>query len=126
MITYACNMKTNAGKCIIVCLCVVVSCSCFQNHIQALKAKVNELFGNKPIENDNTPPLWKLDHNGPAVSHCGDNDDTFYLFGINWRSIGSKVANNWWIIAISSILPFIVFWRIQYNMRNRVIHIIYN
>lgn len=114
-------MKIDAGKCIIVCLCIfVVSCSCFQRHIQALTAKVNELFGKKPCEDDSTPPSWKLDHDRPVVSQCSNNDDKFYLFGINWRSISSKVTNNWWIIAVSSLLPFIVFWRIQYNMRNKV------
>jgi len=115
-------MRIDTGTLILVYLCVlVVSCSCFQKHIQALNAKVNELFGKKVSDDENNiPPVLKPEHIGSSVSQTNNTDDKFHMFGINWRNICSKITNNWWIIAVSSLLPFILFWRIQYNMRNRV------
>ncbi|XP_026813767.1 uncharacterized protein LOC113554218 [Rhopalosiphum maidis] len=117
-------MKTNIGKSLVVCLCVLVaSNSCFQKHIQTLTAKVNRLFGNEPCDVSSTASAWKPNDNDaqPVVSKCNNNtDDRNYLFGVDWRNMSSRIANNWWIIAVSSLLPFIVFWRIQYNMRHRL------
>jgi len=115
-------MRIDTGTLILVYLCVlVVSCSCFQKHIQALNAKVNELFGKKVSDDENNiPPVLKPEHIGSSVSQNNNTDDKFHMFGINWRNICSKITNNWWIIAVSSLLPFILFWRIQYNMRNRL------
>lgn len=115
------KMRIDVGKCIIVYSCLLtVSCSCFHKHIQALTTKVNELFGRKSYEDDTTPPVWKFNNDKPVVSQYNNSDEKLLLFGINWRNISSKMANNWWIIAVSSLLPFIVFWQIQYNMRKKV------
>lgn len=115
-------MKIDVGKCIIVYSCLLaVSCSCFHKHIQALTTKVNELFGRKSYEDDTTPPVWKLNNDKPVVSQFNNSDEKLQLlFGINWTNIRSKMANNWWIIAVSSLLSFIVFWRMQYNMKKKV------
>lgn len=115
-------MKIDAGIYVIIYLCVLAaSCSCFQKYIHTITAKVNELFGKQLCKDDNTPPVWEINPDGlSVVSQCYNTDDKFYMFGVNWKNISSKVANNWWIIAISSLLPFIVFWRIQHNMRKRV------
>ncbi|CAI6351014.1 unnamed protein product [Macrosiphum euphorbiae] len=114
---------TDVGKSFVVCLCVLVaSGSCFQKHIQALTAKVNRLFGNEPCDCVSSSS-WKPNDNDPqpAVSQCNNYTGNRYnLFGVDWRSMGSRIANNWWIIAVSSVLPFIVLWRIQYNMRHRL------
>lgn len=115
-------MRIDVGKCIIVYSCLIaVSCSCFHKHIlQALTAKVNELFGKQSCEGDAAPPAWELDSDGPVASQRGENDEKMQLSDVDWRSICSKIANNWWIIAVSSLLPFVVFWRAQYNIKNRV------
>ncbi|CAH1709664.1 uncharacterized protein LOC114119468 [Aphis gossypii] len=118
-------MKTNIGKSFIVCLCVLVaSSSCFQKHIRALTAKVHSLFGNEPCDDvSSTASTWKPNDNDaqPTVSECNiHTDDRNYLFGVDWRNVSSRIANNWWIIAVSSLLPFFVFWRIQYVMRYKL------
>lgn len=116
-------MKINGGICIMLYLCVLAaSCSCFQKHIHALTTKVNDFFGKKLFKNDNTSPVWDLKQDGQDVaSQCTDTDEKYHLFGINWRSINSKITSNWWIIAVSSLLSIIIFWQIQqYNMRRRV------
>lgn len=114
-------MKINIGKLILIYLCIlVVSCTCFQQHIQALTSKVNELFGKKISNVDNTPPVLKVNQNEPIVPECDKTNNKYYLFGIDWRSISSKITNSWWLIAVSSLLPFIFFWRIQYNMKKKV------
>lgn len=112
---------------VIIYLCVLAaSCSCFQKYIHTITAKVNELFGKQLCKDDNTPPVWEINPDGPpsVVSQCYNTDDKFCMFGINWRNISFKVVNNWWTIymlyAISSLLPFIVYWRIQHNIRKRV------
>ncbi|XP_025209086.1 uncharacterized protein LOC112604326 [Melanaphis sacchari] len=118
-------MKINVGKSFIVCLCLLVaSSSCFQKHIQALAAKVNKLFGNKPCDGvSSTESTWKPNDNDaqPAVLECNNNtNDRNYMFGVDWKNVSSRIANNWWIIAVSSLLPFLVFWRIQYIMRYKL------
>lgn len=121
MITGHSEMKITVGKTLVVCLCMLVaSGSCFQKHIQTLTAKVNRLFWNDQC--DSVSSTCHPDIPPPAVSQCDDytTDDKHHLFGIDWRNVCSKIANNWWIIAVSSLLPFIVFWRIQYNMRQKV------
>lgn len=120
---YKCKMKIDVWKFSLVYLCVlVVSCSCFQNHIQTLTAKVSELFGKKPYKDNSystVTSVGKLDDEivGPQ---CNNTNDTLNFFGNTWRNIRSKIANNWWIIAGSTLLPFIFFWRVQHNMRKRV------
>ncbi|KAL4132346.1 hypothetical protein QTP88_009514 [Uroleucon formosanum] len=118
-------MKTNVGKFFVVCLCVLVaSSSCFQKHIQALTAKVNKLLGNEPCDSvSSTASAWKPENDDaqPAVPQCNNyTGDRYRLFGVDWRNVSCRIANNWWIIAVSSVLPFIVLWRIQYNMRHRL------
>lgn len=115
-------MKTNVGKSFVVCLCLLVaSSSCFQEHIQTLTSKVIRLFGNDPRDSvSSTTSGWKS--NDKPVLQCTNNysNDRYHLLGVDLRYLGSRIANNWLIIAVSSVLPFIVFWRIQYNMRHRV------
>jgi hypothetical protein len=118
-------MKINVWKIVFIYSCILfVSCTCFQKHIQALTSKVNELFGKKLCHDDNTPPILKDE---PIVPHCDKTNNKYYLFGIDWKSISFKITNNWWLIAVSSLLPFILFWRVQYNMRKKVkINFIFN
>ncbi|XP_022167294.1 uncharacterized protein LOC111031581 [Myzus persicae] len=115
-------MKTNVGKSFVVCLCLLVaSSSCFQEHIQTLTSKVIRLFGNDPRDSvSSTTSGWKS--NDKPVLQCTNNysNDRYHLLGVDLRYLGSRIANNWLIIAVSSVLPFIVFWRIQYNMRHRL------
>jgi len=117
-------MKTDFGKSFVVCLCVLIaSSSCFQEHIQALTAKVNRLLGNEPYDSlSSTASAWKSNNNDAqsCTLQCDNSYDRYRLFGYDLRYLGSKIANNWWIIVVSSLLPFIVFWRIQYNIRHNV------
>lgn len=114
-------MKINVAKLILIYLCIlVISCTCFQKHIQAITSKMNELFGKKLCNDDNTPLVFEVNQDEPVVPQCDKTNNKHYLFGIDWRSIRHKIAKNWWIIAVSSLMPFILFWRIQYNMRKKV------
>lgn len=114
-------MKINVWKIILIYSCILlINCTCVQKHIQTLTSKVNELFGRKLCNDDNTPPLLKVTQDESVVPHCDETNNKHYLFGIDWKSISFKITNNWWLIAVSSLLPFILFWRIQYNMRKKV------
>lgn len=112
-------MRTDAGKCIIitVCLlcCAAVNCSSFRKHYQTFAAKVNGLLhGTEPCDDDATtvPPV--LDAGGEPVVAAVPDGEKYRLFGVDWMAVSVKTANNWWIIAVSSLLPFVVLWRIQY------------
>lgn len=117
-------MRINVWKFSLVYISVlVVSCSCFQNHIQSLTDKVNELFGKKPFKDDSYGTVTtegKLDNGETIGPKFNNTNDKLNFFGLTWRTISSKIVNNWWIIAFSTLLPFIIFWRIQYNMKKRV------
>ncbi|XP_015368235.1 PREDICTED: uncharacterized protein LOC107164795 [Diuraphis noxia] len=118
-------MKTDVGKSFVVCLFVLIaSSSCFQEHIQALTAKVNRPPGNVPRERiSSTSPSWESNGNEvgrSCTSQCSYSNERYRLFGYDLRNLVTRIANNWWIIVVSSVLPFIVFWQIKYNMRHNL------
>lgn len=116
------------------CILVAVSCSCLPEHVQTLVSKVYDLFGIKSSQTDRdgttiTPPSLQQEQqpnrdkpNVDSQQPCrGTGDETLCpLFGMDWKNVSSKITNNWWIIAVLSLLPFALFWRVQYNMRKRV------
>jgi len=120
------DMKTDVGKSFIVCLCVLIaSSSCFQEHIQPLTANVKEPLGNVPREriSSTNSPSWESNGNEvrkSCTSQCSYSNERYHLFGYDLRNLVTRIANNWWIIVVSSVLPFIVFWQIKYNMRHNV------
>lgn len=123
-------MKTDAGKCLTVCLCffVVASRSCFHVRRRTLAAgdKAQEVFGRKTSgsdDNDTTAATTTPARDeSPQHRSTGHDGQTLHpLFRVNWKNVGSEIANNWWIIAVSSLLPFAVLLRrVQNNMRKRV------
>lgn len=122
------KMNGSAKKLIVAycVVCVLVARgSCFHEHIRMLSSKASELFGKKPCagENDTIPPVWEINHKKPTVTlqyNDTDGDKPLSVFGIEWSRVSTDIANNWWIIALSSLLPLIVFWRIQHNMKKKV------
>lgn len=110
-------MRIDLGKLVVLYLCVsTASCWCFQKQVQALTNKVNELFNKQPCEANPMHPM------SLKVGNRADNttNGKYNLFGIDWSVVSSKISNNWWIIAMSSLLPFVMYWRTQCNMRQRV------
>jgi len=121
-------MNDSARKLIVAycVLCVLAtSGSCFHDHIRTLSSKVSELFGKKQCagESDISPPVWKINDEKPTVTvqyNDTDGDTLLCAFGIEWSRVSTDIVNNWWIIALSSLLPLVVFWRIRCNMKKRV------
>lgn len=114
-------MKIDVGKFVIIvvylCVLVVGDGLYLKKQIQPLTAKVNELLVEKQYRDDKKPQVWDLkcseDNNGPVVKQCNGTDGNLSSL-LNWRNIGSKIANNWWIIiALSFLLPLMIFYTMQ-------------
>jgi len=114
-------MKTDVGKSFFVCLCVLIaSSSCFQEHYKAVTTKVKGLLGNNvPRERiSSTSEPWQSNGNKVRCSQQCCYSNRLYGFDLKHLvTIVKIIKNNWWIIVVSSLLPFIVLCQIKYNIR---------
>lgn len=109
-------MKITIVKCIFVYLWVsAAGCLCFQSHLPVVSEKL--MFAEE-VENTSPSPTQKLDSDDEPISN--NTNGKYNLFNVDWSFVSSKISNNWWIIVMSMLLPFVMFWRIKYNMRKRV------